>query len=154
MPISILFSSGRPGSPYNQMHRDNWYRDDWVNRQDQWRGQGDMYGQSVQPQQHPYPVDPHTAARFRSNRTPSPQRSAPWDPVIGYPHTVETGYYPATATAPSAPPPQQHPEVEGRRRPPGIGAVFGNRSLDRSTRFGTGRVDKTGHTVVGKTILA
>ena len=61
------------------------------------------------------------------------ERSQPWDPAIGYPHTVETGYYPATAQAPSG----GAPVHDGRQRAPGIGAVFGNRSLDRSTLFST-----------------
>lgn len=107
---------------YDGMRRDNWYRDDWVNRQDQWRGQYPGYHDQGRPAVLPP----------RQMRTPSPERSQPWDPAIGYPHTVDTGYY--QATAPSAPP--LHPEE--RQRAPGIGAVFGNRSLDRSTLFGTG----------------
>ena len=48
---------------------------------------------------------------------------------------METGYYPSTATAPSAA--AQAAPVHDRQRAPGIGAVFGNRSLDRSTLFST-----------------
>ena len=62
------------------------------------------------------------------------KRSQPWDPAIGYPHTVETGYYPATAQTNQQ---AGGPTVHDRQRAPGIGAVFGNRSLDRSAMFST-----------------
>jgi len=134
---------------------DTWYRDTWVNNQaDQWR-QGDVYPQQ-QPQQYPQQPDQgHQTSSLkrrqqRQFRTPSPQMSLPnpsqhctelepkwsqpWDPAIGYPHTVETGYYPATAQTNQQ---AGGPTVHDRQRAPGIGAVFGNRSLDRSAMFST-----------------
>ena len=121
------------------MRRDNWYRDDWVNRQqDQWSRQdnGGMYPQQQQgpkqqplaPQQVVYPQQPQQ--QMRHMRTPSPERSQPWDPSIGYPHTVDTTtYYPAEPQHQATGDPTA-PRNAGRF---GLG-FFGNASLDRRTR--------------------
>ena len=121
------------------MRRDNWYRDDWVNRQqDQWSRQdnGGMYPQQQQPKQQPlapqqvvYPQQPQQ--QMRHMRTPSPERSQPWDPSIGYPHTVDTTtYYPAEPQLAQQATVDPTPRNAGRF---GLG-FFGNASLDRRTR--------------------
>ena len=67
-------------------------------------------------------------------RTPSPQRSQPWDPSIGYPHTVDTTtYYPAEPQATAEAAAAAAAAASARPSRFGLG-FFGNASLDRRTR--------------------
>lgn len=102
-----------------------------MNRQaDQWRGHGDeVYNQNPVPSKQQYPARREDESRhIMRMRTPSPQRTQqPWDPNIGLPHSIDVAapYY-RTASAAAT----QHA--------PALGAMFQNRSLDRSAIFGTG----------------
>ena len=117
------------------MRRDNWYRDDWVNRQqDQWAARQDnIYPPQQPPHAQPpqaYQQEARPPQQMRHMRTPSPERSQPWDPNIGYPHTVDTTtYYPAE------PQPNTEASGAGQRNNARFGlGFFGNASLDRRTR--------------------
>ena len=129
-PFNLILHSKRD-QPYadEPMRRDNWYRDDWVNRQqDQWARQDNGLYQGPLQQQQPPQQPPYQRDLRHMQRTPSPQRSQPWDPSIGYPHTVDTTtYYPAEPQPTAA-----DPAAASRSRF-GLG-FFGNASLDRRTR--------------------
>ena len=130
------------------VRRDNWYRDDWVNRQNDWGYDGGPHSG--------YRSDTDHGGHIRRMRTPSPQRTQPWPDQQaahggvhagstgaiagqgGGPGPVDSGgYYPIGNGSTQQP--------NGGQRNPMLGAMFQNRSLDRSAIFGTGARNGLNH---------